>query len=124
MYRKQMMVVVLLCVGITICSIAFNGKDTNNNDGDEPVTILPSVQRTGDSAKGYEYLTTGDFIKSGIPYSYYKLYNFPDTNNYLRREGKNAIVPYDYNVVKSHNQTVVVVPTCLQCHGQVFEKNL
>ncbi len=33
----------------------------------DPVPVLPSKQRTGDSRAGYEYLTTGDYLRSGIP---------------------------------------------------------
>ncbi len=39
----------------------------------EPVPILPSKQRTGDAKKGFEYLTTGDYLRSGIPLSYFKM---------------------------------------------------
>jgi hypothetical protein len=39
------------------------------NEEEKPYFIPPSVQQTGDSAKGYAYLTTGDFLKSGIPYN-------------------------------------------------------
>ena len=35
---------------------------------DEPVFVPPSPQRTGgDSAKGYDYLINGDYIKGGVP---------------------------------------------------------
>ncbi len=53
--------------------------------GDQPVPIPASVQRTGDAAAGYRYLTTGDYIKSGIPYDYFLL-GFGQTRaNYLPR---------------------------------------
>jgi hypothetical protein len=35
---------------------------------DEPVFVPPSPQRTGgDSAKGYDYLINGDYIRGGVP---------------------------------------------------------
>ncbi|MFP5040178.1 hypothetical protein [Parasediminibacterium sp. JCM 36343] len=91
---------------------------------DKPVPIPPSEQRSGNAAKGYDYLTTGDYLKSGVPYSYYKLFNAKDTSNYLHRTGKNALVPFGFNVVNAPNNVVVVVPTCLQCHAQVFDGQL
>lgn len=88
------------------------------------VFIPPSVQRSGDAAKGYEYLVTGDYIKSGIGYGYFSFLNPKDANNLLGRTGKNAVIPYNFNVVKSENNVDVVVPNCLQCHAQMFEGKL
>ena len=50
---------------IVMSGVAFTGVLTN---GYEPVPIAPSVQRTGGNVqKGYEYLTTGYYVKGGIP---------------------------------------------------------
>lgn len=89
-----------------------------------PVFIPPSEQRAGDVQKGFDYLTTGDYIKSGLPYSYYKLLNGKDTTNYLNREGKNALISYPFTLVKAPNGVEIVVPNCLQCHAQVFDGKL
>ncbi len=90
----------------------------------EPQFIPPSTQRTGDSSKGYEYLTTGDYLKSGIPYLLFVLGIPKDTNNFLQRSGINKTVPYDYTAVKAPNGEMVVAPNCLQCHAQVFDGKL
>ncbi len=119
MYKKQSLVIFFL-IALVLLSLAF----TIEFAGDKLTYIPPSVQRTGDSAKGYNYLITGNYLKSGVPYSYYKLLMPMDKHNYLNREGKNAFVPYDFNVVLSPNKTEVVVPTCLQCHAQVFDGKL
>ncbi|HEY4111713.1 hypothetical protein [Puia sp.] len=92
--------------------------------GDDPVPIPASPQRSGDPDKGYSYLTTGDYIKSGIPYDYFFL-GFPkDPNNYLKRDSLNAVVPHEYTAVKAANGVVVVAPNCLECHAQVFGNKL
>ncbi len=119
MFRRQFFILCFL-VTLVFSSVAFIHK----YEGEKPVFIPPSAQRRGDSAKGFEYLTTGDFLKSGIPYSYYILLNGKDKNNFLNRTGKNGNVAYGYNVVLSENKTEVVVPTCLQCHAQEFEGKL
>ncbi len=94
------------------------------NESDRPTPIPPSKQRTGDSAKGYNYLTTGDFLKSGVPYNYFLMLNGKDKKNYLQRTGKNANVGHDYNVVTNADGIDIVIPTCLQCHAQVFNDSL
>ena len=91
---------------------------------DEPVPIPASPQRSGDAAKGYAYLTTGDYIKSGIPYNYFFIGIPKDSNNYLKRDSLNAVVPHAYTAVKAANGEVVVAPNCLECHAQVFENKL
>jgi hypothetical protein len=94
------------------------------NEEEKPYFIPPSVQQTGDSAKGYAYLTTGDFLKSGIPYNSFIFLNGKDNNNYLNRTGKNANVEQGFNVITNANGIDIVIPTCLQCHSQVFEDSL
>lgn len=91
---------------------------------DEPVPIPASPQRTGNAAIGYRYLTTGDYIKSGIPYNYFLLGFGKSTANYLQRDSPNAIISHEYTAVKASNGETVVAPNCLQCHAQVFENKL
>ncbi len=95
-----------------------------NTDGEKPVHIPATPQRTGDPAIGYNYLTTGDYLKSGLPFQLFLMANKKDTNNYLNRTGPNKEVAYDYTVIKSPNGELVAAPNCLQCHGSVFEGKL
>jgi hypothetical protein len=90
----------------------------------EPVPVPPSKQRTGDPQAGYEYLITGDYLRSGIPLSYFKMGFGKNSLNYLKRGGLNADIPYDYTVVNAPNGELVVAPNCMQCHAQVFEGRL
>ncbi len=122
MYCKQYLTIFFVIFSVII-SIAFIEK-LPFTEGDKPTFIPPSSQRNGDSVIGYNYLVTGNYLKSGIPYNYYLLLNGKDKFNYLNRTGKNANVQYGYNVVISDNKTEVVVPTCLQCHAQVFDDKL
>lgn len=97
---------------------------TENYSGDETEFINPSKQRSGDAAIGYGYLITGDYLKSGIPYSLFFMRSQKDTNNFLQRSGNNKDIPYSFTAVKAPNGELVVAPNCLQCHGQVFEGKL
>lgn len=94
-----------------------------NKGSEDPVTIPPSKQRSGDPVKGYEYLVTGDYLKSGIPYSLFKLAYKNDSND-LGRNGINKGLSYSYTAIKARNGEEVIAPNCLQCHAQVFEGKL
>jgi mono/diheme cytochrome c family protein len=91
---------------------------------EKPVYIPSSVQRTGDAATGYTYLTTGDYLKSGIPLNYFKLGFGKGSNTYLQRDGVNQEIPYEYTAVKAANGEIVIAPNCLQCHASIFDNKL
>lgn len=99
-------------------------KKTSPNNPEGAVYIPASEQRSGDAQKGYDYLINGDYIRSGLPFSFYKLLVGKDTSNQLNRTGKNAVIEYDFTMVKAPNGADIVVPNCLQCHAQVFDGKL
>ena len=118
--KRKWFVLIILSSLVVVCVSAIK----KNNVGNDLVYIPPSEQRSGDTAKGYEYLITGDYVKSGPAYGYFILLNGKDKKNYLSRTGKNANVDYSFNVVTAENGVDVVVPNCLQCHAQVFDGKL
>ncbi|HEU0112276.1 MAG TPA: hypothetical protein VFQ73_15485 [Flavisolibacter sp.] len=95
----------------------------NEFAGDKPVPIPASKQRIGNAQKGYQYLTTGDYVKGGIPFSIF-LFGAGNQKIYLDREGNNKKLPHDFTAVKASNGEILVAPNCLQCHAQVFEDQL
>jgi mono/diheme cytochrome c family protein len=114
----------LLIITILLLSVLSFSAFLHERPGDEPVPIPPSKQRTGDAGAGFKYLTTGDYLKSGIPLSYFKMAFGKSSANYLERTGENREIPYDYTAVKAANGETVVAPNCLQCHAQVFDGKL
>src|SRR5580704_16715907 len=116
--NKTMVLVVLGALGLAFTMAMGIYRE------DRPVPVPASHQRSGDAAAGYRYLTTGDYIKSGIPYSYFLLAFGRDTNNLLHRDSLNANIFYAYTAVKAANGEVIVAPNCLQCHAQVFDNKL
>src|SRR6266404_5419579 len=92
-----------------------------SNEG--PVPIPRSQQRLGNADSGYHYIIAGDYVKSGLPFSLYNL-AFKKQINLLNREGNNAVVRYDFNVVKADSGENVVVPNCFQCHAEIFDGKL
>ncbi|HZK65411.1 MAG TPA: hypothetical protein VFC34_14805 [Puia sp.] len=113
----------LVILGFAAAGLAFSSIMPRKG-GDEPVPIPPSKQRTGDAETGFTYLTTGDYLKSGIPLSYFRMMFGKGSANYLNREAENKEIPYDYTAVKATNGEMVVAPNCLQCHAQVFDGKL
>src|SRR5882757_3136707 len=91
---------------------------------EQPVPIPASPQRIGEKDKGYQYLTTGDYIKSGIPYNFFLLGFGKSVTNLLKRDSPNHLISHEYTAVKAPNGETVVAPNCLQCHAQVFEDKL
>ena len=105
-----------------LAAINLMGLPIVNFDPEKPIPIPKSVQRSGNAAKGYTYLTTGDYVKGGVPYDFYLLGKGKEKNNYLKRTGINGTVSHDFTVIKAVNGENLVAPNCLQCHAQVFNE--
>ena len=80
------------------------------------IAIPNTPQRTGDAALGKEYLFSGDYMSSGIPYNVYIGVYGQDNANLLARSGDNALIKYDYTALNA-NGARVVAPNCLSCHA-------
>jgi mono/diheme cytochrome c family protein len=91
---------------------------------DKPVAIPPSQQRIGDAVEGFRYLVTGDYLRSGIPYSTFIFANGKVQNDFLQRDSYNKNLGYGFTAAKASNGELVVVPNCLQCHAQEFDDKL
>lgn len=110
--------------GIVLLTVALTSFINWQHDTDAPQHIPASPQRTGDADKGFTYLTTGDYVKGGIPYNIFIKNAGKDTSNWLGRSGLNATVSHEYTLVTAPNGEELVAPNCLQCHAQVFEGQL
>lgn len=93
-------------------------------DPTDPVKIPASPQRSGNADSGYQFIVTGDYVNSGLPFLFYRMGMGVNKDDYLLRGGDNAGVRYDFNVVRAANGEEIVVPNCLQCHAQVFDDKL
>ena len=111
---KAIFVVLFLFLSISLFCFSVEEKKG------EPVFIQPSKQREGNAAAGYKYLTEGDYLKSGIPLSLFKMaYNIKADD--LGRDSLNKNIPYSFNALIAPNGEKIVSPNCLQCHAQVFD---
>src|ERR1044072_930087 len=116
--KKWLVLTLIVISGVAFTTVLTNGIY-------EPVPVPPSAQRTGGNVqKGYEYLTTGDYVKGGIPYNMFKLGMGKSKTNYLERTGKNEDISHEYTAITSANGEILVAPNCMQCHAQVFDNKL
>lgn len=88
------------------------------------LSLSKSPQRNGNAADGYRYLLYGDYVQSGPPDLLYDFIFGKKDLGYLDREGKNGKVAFYFNVISAENRKEIVVPNCLQCHADVFNKEL
>jgi len=91
---------------------------------DDFISIPSYSQRQGDASKGYEYLISGDYMSSGIPYDIFILAEGTNDSNILNRSGKNATISHDLNAVDLSNGVTVVAPNCMQCHSTQINNDL
>lgn len=115
---KRVMLFMLLSTGFAATAFFTGPPDTR------PVPIAPSPQRVGDSAAGYQYLITGNYVRSGLPYNLFRMGMGNSKSLNLGRTGANAQLPYSFTAVTAADGKVLVAPNCLQCHAQVFEGQL
>ena len=112
---------IIVAIILLMSCISFIALTSNEDD---PVPIPPSRQRIGNADSGYQYMITGDYVKSGLPLNLYNMILKKENTDLLNRGGDNGKVRYDFNVVKAYNNENIAVPNCLQCHGEFFDGKL
>jgi mono/diheme cytochrome c family protein len=111
MINKTSISVILL-----LCGILFNAAGLQD-DHDHKKTLEAYKQRSGNAAKGYEYLVTGNYVSSGIPYDFYQNLPLRDSSNVLNRKGEAAYIPPQFNLIENTEGVKLVSPNCLSCHS-------
>jgi mono/diheme cytochrome c family protein len=110
------------------------GDSTTGEEGfgpgpwDHGVYIPPEPQKDGDPALGYEALLTKGYVSCGVPWGLWPLVKpligvWGERPPLPGRTGKNAEVPYHWNV-HSKNGVDIVSQNCLQCHAGSFNGQL
>jgi mono/diheme cytochrome c family protein len=88
-------------------------------------TYIPkATQRTGNPAKGYDYLVYGDYVSSGAPLGAFRKFLGKREVNDLGRTGDSKGIPFSFNVVETVEGAKMVAPTCLTCHAQTLMDTL
>ena len=86
----------------------------------ESSPLPDNPQRSGDASAGYEYLISGNYMSSGVPYDAFLLGTSENPDNRLNRTGDNANLSYDYTAITASNGARVVAPNCMACHASTI----
>ena len=83
----------------------------------------------GDPVAGEWALLNEDYVSCGIPYDLFQLGKgflgtYADGESLAWREGKNATLPYNWNLVVSEGGTELAAMNCLTCHAGEFNGEL
>ncbi len=80
--------------------------------------VPPTPQQLdGDPQAGWNYLTTGDYIGTGVPFAMMKKRFAKEQDTVLRRSGVNANMPYATTVFQAANGVEVMNGNCFACHA-------
>ncbi len=98
-------------------SVGACGTDSiDEPEYDYPYDEVPGEkQRTGDPAKGYDYLINGGYITCGLPKSIVPTANVSD--RMPGRTGDNAALPYYWSAATSQEGARIVSANCMLCHA-------
>lgn len=96
---------------------------------DDGVFLPSSAQKRGNAEAGYTALLNEDYISCGIPLSMWDfaggaLGGLGDGDKLPGRVGKNADMPYDWNVSVAKSGVEIVTQNCLGCHAGSFNGEL
>jgi mono/diheme cytochrome c family protein len=103
----------LLIAAVAACS-------STPGQSDETYPEVPTdPQRTGDPAKGYDYLVNGGYITCGLPRSLYDRVFAPASpeDTIPGRTGDAAGLPYSFSPAVSAEGVHVVSANCFTCHA-------
>ncbi len=78
----------------------------------------------GNPEAGFAYLTTGDYIGSGFPWSFVNADTSLRKDTVLMRKGKNSHISWFYIATERDNDVTLVSGSCFNCHASAFEDSV
>lgn len=126
--------VALGCTLVVACSSS-TGSDLGAGPWDEGVAIPDEAPPPGDVEAGFEALVSNGYISCGIPLSVFPLAQqalgsvaqsppLTGPDGEPLRTGKNADMPYNWNVHEGRGGVDLVSPSCLTCHAEKINGEL
>ncbi|MBK7410213.1 MAG: hypothetical protein IPJ40_20450 [Saprospirales bacterium] len=120
---------IFLALFSTLALLACNGlrdlPDPESNADWKTQALPPSAQSgDGDSKKGLEYLIYGDYIGTGIPFSFLEKRLSGQRDTVLNRTGNGGLLSYPFNAFRASNGVEVVAGNCFTCHASMLNGEL
>jgi mono/diheme cytochrome c family protein len=96
---------------------------------DAGYAIPEPIELPGDPAAGEWALLNEDYVSCGVPYNMFMLGKgflgtYADGQTLPWREGKNATLPYNWNLVVTEEGTELAAMNCLTCHAGELDGEL
>lgn len=114
---RKFLISTLLPLTLVACSRQW----TSLYDVEDPRTVSRILDKTpieeGEAEAGFTYLTQGEYVGSGFPWSFMQIDSTVRKDTILMREGDNALVPWFSIAFKTDNGATVVSGSCFSCHA-------
>jgi len=115
---KNKILVLATLLLIFACN-TYQNLPTSTTDTDWIYEEIPATPQAvnGNVERGFDYISSGDYVGTGIPYKVManRFGSYRDT--LLNRKGNNAAIPYSFTAFDMENGTKVITGTCFTCHA-------
>lgn len=96
---------------------------------DAGYSIAGPIEFSGDPVAGEWALLNEDYVSCGVPYNLFMLGKgflgtYADGQTLAWREGKNATLPYNWNLITTEAGTELAAMNCLTCHAGELDGKL
>ncbi|MEM6801446.1 MAG: hypothetical protein AAF696_08580 [Bacteroidota bacterium] len=116
--KSRYFLILLLAVAVLACTKKAFIAEIPNELPKGVYRVMENPQdRSGDPEKGFEYLTTGNYIGSGIPISVFRKSMEKFTDTVLNREGSSKHISFQNIAFTAFNGAEVVSGSCFSCHS-------
>lgn len=115
---KNKTIVLLTLLTIFACN-TYKNIPSLTLDQDWVYEAIPATPQAmnGDVERGFEYISSGDYVGTGIPYGMMKKQFGEFRDTLLHRSGDNAHIPYSFTAFEMENGAKAVTGTCFTCHA-------
>ncbi len=123
--KKKWLVGILILATLGACH-SYKSLPALNTNTDWKVQVIPSSQQSvgGDPEAGLEYVLTGDYVGTGIPYEVFKKRSKRLSKLYPTKNELNQEVPFLMNVFEAPNGVEVVSGNCFSCHAATIDNKI
>jgi mono/diheme cytochrome c family protein len=108
-------------LGLSACHGARQVPGPDGGGGWKSLDLPESAQDwSGNADKGFKYLIYGDYIGTGVPFSFLEKKLAGSKDTVLHREGNSGRLSYPFTAFAAYNGVEAVAGNCLTCHGMTI----